>query len=143
MTSTLLTASSRTPDQPAAPRILLYSDNRDTRAEVLAAVGQRVGPRGVPVRWTEAASPAAALAEAATLDYALVVADAEAGKLGGIGLARQLEQELAAAPPILILAARAQDAWLGSWSGAVEAILLPADPFELGAAVARLLGVDA
>src|SRR3954470_16339708 len=136
------------PDQAGAtpgPRILLYSDDVDARAQVRLAVGRRLR-RGAPdIEWVEVATAAAVIAttEAGGLD--LVILDGEADKVGGLGLARQLKDEVFRCPPTLVLTGRPQDAWLASWSNADAVVSQPLDPIELQAAVARLLGgaVDA
>jgi DNA-binding response OmpR family regulator len=134
-------AADRPDDGPAAegPRILLYSDDVDTRAQVRLAVGRRIG-RGAPeIRWAEVATPAAALEQAGTGRYDLLVLDGEAAKVGGMALARQVKDEIYACPPVLVLTGRPQDAWLAAWSDADAVVARPLDPVELQAAVAGLL----
>lgn len=122
-----------------APRVLVYSDDVDTRQEVLLAVGRRLG-RGTPdIDWTEAASPAAVIAEASTGTYDLLILDGEAHKTGGMAISRQLKDEVYNCPPVLLLTGRPQDAWLGSWSNADLVISRPLDPERLQRAVAGLL----
>lgn len=121
------------------PRILLYSDDVDTREQVRLGVGRRLG-RGAPdIRWTETATPAAALEQAETGTYDLLVLDGEAGKVGGMALARQVKDEVYACPPVLVLTGRPQDAWLAAWSDADAVVSQPLDPVELQTAVAGLL----
>lgn len=122
-----------------APRILLYSDDVDARQEVLLAVGRRLG-RGAPdIEWVEVASPAAVITEASTGRYDLLVLDGEAAKTGGMGVSRQLKDEVYNCPPVLLLTGRPQDAWLASWSNADAVLSRPLDPEELQRAVARLV----
>jgi len=136
--------STAQPDRTTAasttgPRILLYSDDVDTRAEVRLAVGRRLG-RGEPeIDWVEVATAPAAITttEAGGLD--LLILDGEADKVGGMGLGRQLKDEVYRCPPVLVLTGRPQDAWLASWSNADAAVSRPLDPIELQGAVARLL----
>ncbi|MFF1529453.1 hypothetical protein [Cellulomonas sp. NPDC058312] len=121
------------------PRILLYSDDADTRAQVRLGVGRRLG-RGAPdIRWSEVATAAAALAQAETGTYDLLVLDGEAAKVGGMALARQVKDEVFGCPPVLVLTGRPQDAWLAAWSDADAVVSQPLDPVELQAAVAGLL----
>ncbi len=123
----------------AGPRILLYSDDLDTRAQVRLGVGKRLG-RGAPdIQWTEAATPAAALSAAEAGGYDLFVFDGEAAKVGGMALARQVKDELYNCPPVLVLTGRPQDAWLAAWSDADAVISQPLDPIELQSTVAGLL----
>jgi DNA-binding response OmpR family regulator len=122
-----------------APRILLYSDDVDTRQEVLLAVGRRLR-RGAPeILWTEVATPTAVVAEAGTGAYDLLVLDGEAGKAGGMGVSRQLKDEVFRCPPVLLLTGRPQDAWLASWSNADAVLSRPLDPIELQRVVAEIL----
>ncbi|RMI04946.1 response regulator [Cellulomonas triticagri] len=121
------------------PRILLYSDDVDTREQVRLGVGRRLG-RGAPdIRWTETATPAAALEQAESGQFDLLVLDGEAAKVGGMALARQVKDEVYACPPVLVLTGRPQDAWLAAWSDADAVVSQPLDPVELQAAVAGLL----
>ncbi|AEE46309.1 response regulator transcription factor [Cellulomonas fimi] len=122
------------------PRILLYSDDVDTRAEVRLAVGRRLG-RGEPdIEWLEVATADAAITatEAGGLD--LLVLDGEADKVGGMGLGRQLKDEVYRCPPVLLLTGRPQDAWLASWSHADGVVSRPLDPEQVHEAVASLVG---
>jgi DNA-binding response OmpR family regulator len=58
---------------------------------------------------------------------------------GGMGLCRQLKDEILRCPPILVLIGRPDDAWLATWSRADGAVSHPVDPIRLPAAVAALL----
>jgi DNA-binding response OmpR family regulator len=118
-------------------RILLSSPDPATRAAVRAAVGQTAG--GIAIDWTETATPAATAIDAISQGFDLIILDGEAAKLGGAGMARQLADEMADCPPVLLLVARQTDAWLATWSGARSAIIWPADPFDLADAVANAL----
>ena len=69
--------------------------------------------------------------------------DGEAGKSGGMGLCRQLKDEIFQCPPILVLIGREQDRWLASWSEADAVAARPLDPLLLQETVARLLRVPA
>lgn len=119
--------------------VLLYSDDAATREAVIAAVGRRAA-KGLPrIRWDETATGPAVVSKVEANRYALLVLDAEAAKVGGMALARQLKQEIYNCPPALLLIARPQDAWLASWSLAEGHVSAPYDPIELQQAVARLL----
>lgn len=123
----------------AALRVLLYSDHVETRAAVREAVGGRIARDLPPLEWLEVATAPAAIAavEAGGLD--LLVLDAETGKVGGMGLCRQLKDEIFQCPPVLLLVARPQDAWLASWTEADAVVGRPLDPIVLHEAVAGLL----
>ncbi|GEK19705.1 response regulator transcription factor [Cellulomonas xylanilytica] len=121
------------------PRILLYSDDVDARAQVRLAVGRRLR-RGAPdIEWVEVATAAAVIAQAESGGLDLLILDGEADKVGGLGLARQLKDEIFRCPPTLVLTGRPQDAWLASWSNADAVVSRPLDPVELHAAVAAIV----
>ena len=54
-------------------------------------------------------------------------------------LAKQLKDEVANCPPIVVLTGRPDDAWLASWSRAEAAVPHPIDPIRLGEAVVAVL----
>ena len=121
------------------PRILLYSDDVDARAQVRLAVGRRLR-RGAPdIEWVEVATAAAVIAQAESGALDLLILDGEADKVGGLGLARQLKDEVFRCPPTLVLTGRPQDAWLASWSNADAVVSRPLDPVELHGAVAAIV----
>jgi len=122
-----------------APRILLYSDDKDVRERVRLAVGARIAKGAPKIEWVEAATHAAVVAFAEEGGFDLLVLDGEAAPAGGMGVCRQLKNEIYNCPPVLVLTARPQDAWLASWSLADAVVPQPIDPIELHRAVARLL----
>ena len=122
-----------------APRILLYSDDSTTRERVRLAVGARL-ERGAPkIEWIEAATHDAVVARADAGGLDLLILDGEAAPSGGMGLCRQLKNEIYECPPALVLTGRPQDAWLASWSLADFIVAHPLDPVEVQRAVAALL----
>lgn len=127
--------------QGPAPRlrVLLYSDHSETRQDVMLAVGTRIGAGLPPVEWFEVATAAAVVAAVDEGGLDLVVLDGEAGKVGGLGLCRQLKDETFRCPPVLVLIARPQDAWLASWSEADAVVTRPLDPIVVQQQVADLL----
>lgn len=48
--------------------------------------------------------------------FDLVILDGEASPVGGMGIAKQLKDEIDGCPPVLVLTGRADDAWLAAWS---------------------------
>ena len=84
-------------------------------------------------------SPAAVVASADAGGWDLLVLDGEADKAGGMGLCRQLKNEIYACPPVLVLTGRPQDGWLASWSLADDAVPRRFDAVALQRAVADLL----
>jgi CheY-like chemotaxis protein len=138
MTSTHAVPGHDTPD-PGAAEVLLYSDDVATRAEIRGAVGRRAAADLPPVRWTEAATYAAVVDLAESGRFDLMVLDGEAAKAGGLGICRQLKAEVYRCPPIVVLIARPQDAWLAAWSEADAVIAAPLDPLEVRETLARTL----
>lgn len=119
-------------------RVLLYSNNADTRAAVRMAIGRRPAADLPAVEWVECATHDAvvAFADAGGLD--VLVLDGEAAPSGGMGLCRQLKNEIYRCPPVLVLTGRPQDAWLAAWSLADAAVPHPLDPLALAQALADL-----
>ena len=128
---------------PPVLRVLLYSDNRQTREAVLTAVGTRAAKDLPTLEWVEVATHAAVVSRVEEGGLDLLVLDGEAGKSGGMGLCRQLKDEIFQCPPILVLLGREQDRWLASWSEADAVAARPLDPLLLQETVARLLRVPA
>ncbi|WP_024288044.1 response regulator transcription factor [Cellulomonas sp. KRMCY2] len=126
-------------DRQKTFRILLYSDHVEARESVMLAVGHRLGKDLPPIEWVEVATAAAAITtiDAGGLD--LLVLDGEAGKVGGLGLCRQVKDEIFRCPPVLVLIGRQQDSWLASWSNADAVVTRPFDPIVLQQSVAGLL----
>ncbi|WP_278313293.1 hypothetical protein [Lolliginicoccus levis] len=127
------------PSSPPGPRVLLYSDDRSIRDRVRAALGTRLLPESAATEYAEAATAGAAVAEVERGSIDLVIADGETAPLGGMGLARQLRDEIKPCPPIIVLLGRRDDRWLARWSGADGAVPLPVDPFELSRMAVELL----
>ncbi|MFZ9720626.1 MAG: hypothetical protein ACO3NT_05300, partial [Candidatus Nanopelagicaceae bacterium] len=69
----------------------------------------------------------------------LFILDGEATPEGGMGLARQLKDEIFNCPPTLLIVARQQDAWLAGWSRADGVVTHPIDPFTLSKSVLALV----
>jgi DNA-binding response OmpR family regulator len=118
--------------------ILLYSSNRLTRENVRLALGRKVAADLPPVSVVEVATQPAVLAAMDAGGIDLAILDGEAVP-GGMGLCRQLKDEIVRCPPILVLTGRADDAWLATWSRADGVVPHPVDPLRLPGAVAQLL----
>jgi DNA-binding response OmpR family regulator len=69
----------------------------------------------------------------------LFILDGEAVPEGGLGIARQLKDEVFNCPPVMVITGRKADAWLAAWSRAEANVLHPIDPFTLAHTVAELL----
>lgn len=133
-------ASAPGTDRRAAPaRVVLYSDDADTRLAVRRAVGRRASKDTPLVEWLEVATPDAMFAAVAAGGVDLLVLDGETAKVGGFGLAREVKDTYFDAPPVLLLVARAQDAWIAAWSQADATVPYPLKPMEVADTVASLL----
>ncbi|WP_416978606.1 hypothetical protein [Streptomyces sp. T028] len=123
----------------ATATVLVYSDDSNTREQVRLATGRRPAPDVPVVELVECATPAAVVRELDKGGIDVVVLDGEAVPMGGMGLCRQIKDEVFQCPPVLLLIARPQDAWLATWSRADSAVTLPVEPVEFAAALASLL----
>ena len=131
-------SSSEPAGNQAGLTILLYSSNRLTRENVRLALGRKVAADLPPISVVEVATQPAVIAAMDAGGIDLAILDGEAVP-GGMGLCRQLKDEIVRCPPILVLTGRADDAWLATWSRADGVLAHPIDPMRLPAAVAQLL----
>ncbi|HLS03908.1 MAG TPA: hypothetical protein VK030_04020 [Actinomycetales bacterium] len=126
-------------DSTRTLNVLLYSDDVDTRAAVRLAVGRRAARDLPQIEWVERATHDAVVSSADAGGIDLMILDGEAAKSGGMGLCRQLKDEIYNCPPVLVLTGRVQDAWLASWSLADAVVPHPLDPIAVNDAVADLI----
>ena len=131
------------PDQNAdhkkSVRVLVYSDDVNTRQQVILALGRRVRPDLPELEYVEVATEPVVIQQMDAGGIALAILDGEAVPAGGMGIARQLKDEIYRCPPLLVLTGRVQDHWLATWSRAEAAVAHPLDPIELAETVIRLL----
>jgi DNA-binding response OmpR family regulator len=120
-------------------KVLVYSDDVNTREKVRLAVGRRPAPELPRVEWVECATEPAVIAAMDAGGIDLAILDGEAVPAGGMGICRQLKLEIFRCPPVLVLTGRAQDNWLAAWSRADAAVPQPIDPIVLADAVAALM----
>jgi len=133
-------------------RIAIYSDDSSVRQAVKAGLGSRLG--------SSAALQTGGVFEIETIEFAtadalrqfvdqtdtkgevrvdLFILDGEAVPEGGLGVARQLKDEVYNCPPSIVLIARQSDSWLAAWSRAEASLLHPVDPFALAKTATELL----
>jgi DNA-binding NarL/FixJ family response regulator len=125
---------------PADPlKVLVYSDDANTRSQVMLALGKRPHPDLPRLEYVEVATEPVVIAQMDSGEIDLAILDGEAVPAGGMGIAKQLKDEIYQCPPILVLTGRQQDAWLATWSRAEAAVSHPLDPMQLADAVIRLL----
>jgi CheY-like chemotaxis protein len=115
--------------------VLVYSDDPAVRERILTALGRVPSPEIGRVEYVECADGKAVMATLDAGGIDVCVLDAEAWPTGGMGLARQMKDEIENPPTVVLLVARRDDQWLAKWSRAEAVVSLPIDPFELSAAV--------
>ncbi len=120
-------------------KILVYSDDADTRGQIIQALGRRPHPDLPEAEYVEVATEPVVLQQMDSGTIDLAILDGEAAPAGGMGVAKQLKDEIYQCPPLLVVTGRPQDAWLATWSRADAAVPHPIDPLLLGEAVKRLL----
>ncbi len=125
--------------EPKNLRVLVFSDDLNTRQQVILALGRRVHPDLPELEYVEVATEPVVIQnmDAGRIDLAIL--DGEAVPAGGMGIAKQLKDEIYHCPPLLVLTGRPQDAWLATWSRADAAVPHPIDPIQLAEAVVALL----
>jgi DNA-binding response OmpR family regulator len=134
---------------PRKSQIILYSDDSSVRQAIISALGKKVANDLGEHEVIEFATGAALrqYIERNGVDGKfkadLFILDGEAVPEGGMGIARQLKDEVFNCPPVLLITGRPQDAWLAAWSRAEASISHPVDPFTLASTVADLLRTSA
>ena len=119
--------------------VLLFSDSAERRLAVRRAVGRRAS-KGTPfINWIEVATADVLFERCAEGGLDLLIADGETAKVGGFSVAREVKDRFFDAPPVLLLIAREQDAWLAAWTGADAVVPFPVAPNALAEAVAAIL----
>jgi len=128
------TAATQTPR-----KVLVYSDDITTREQVLLAVGRRPAADLPPIEYVETATEPATIARLDVGDIDIAVLDGEAVPAGGMGMCRQIKDEIFNCPPVLVLLGRPQDGWLATWSRADAVAAHPLDPMVLAQELTSLL----
>lgn len=128
-----------TPKTTGSFKVVVYSDDRQVRQDVRLAPGRRPAPDLAELDYVECATGPALIPLVDKGRFDLLILDGEATPTGGMGLARQLKDEIFNCPPILVLIARPQDAWLATWSRADAVSAHPINAVLLADAVTGLL----
>jgi DNA-binding response OmpR family regulator len=103
-------------------QIIVYSDDSSVRASIASALGRRVAVDLPEHEIHEFATGSAlrAYVDAKSIGGGaradLFILDGEAAQEGGMGMARQLKDEVFNCPPVLVITGRKEDAWLAAWS---------------------------
>ena len=120
-------------------KVLVYSSYRLTRASIVMALGRRPAPELPAIEIVECATEPIVIRQLDSHTVDLAILDGEAAPAGGMGVCRQLKDEIFRCPPILVVVGRPQDAWLATWSRADAVVPMPIDPKVLADAAAGLL----
>jgi DNA-binding response OmpR family regulator len=122
-----------------ALKVLVYSDDVHTREQVILALGRRPHPDLPEVEYVEVATEPVVIQNMDAGHIDLAILDGEAVPAGGMGIAKQLKDEIYHCPPLLVLTGRPRGGWLATWSRADAAVPHPIDPIQLAEAVISLL----
>lgn len=118
--------------------VLLYSSDRATRDAVRLGVGVRPAEDVTIRSWHECATADGVMLALSEEEIDVIILDGEAQPYGGLGVCRQIKNEVYRCPPIMVLIARPVDGWLGAWSQADAVVPHPLDPATLASSVADL-----
>jgi DNA-binding response OmpR family regulator len=120
-------------------KVLVYSDDSAVRASIKVSLGRRPSLDFGEIEILECATQPAVIAAVDSRPFDLLILDGEATPSGGMGLCRQLKDEIFECPPVLVITGRKEDAWLAAWSMAEASVMHPIDPFTLAHTAANLL----
>jgi len=120
-------------------RVLVFSHRAEVRESIMNAIGRRPATDLGRVDYVEADGIADVLAEMDEGSIDLAILDGEAQPTGGIGLCRQLKNEIDDCPPIVVAVRRKDDRWLATWSQADAVLVHPLDPLTSAETVADVL----
>lgn len=133
--------SSPAPARDTGPprTVLVFSHRPEVREGIIMAIGRRPAPDLGRITFLEAGGIAEVLAAADAGRVDLAVLDGEAQPTGGMGLSRQLKNEIEDCPPVVITVRRRDDRWLATWSQADAVLVHPLDPITAAETVADVL----
>ena len=120
--------------------VIIYSDDSSVRRAITLAISPTPASDLAAITVKEFATGPALrsyLDEGNAAD--LLILDGEAVPEGGMGVARQVKDEIFTCPPTLVIIGRPTDAWLANWSKADGTLLHPIEPLETANQVAKLL----
>ncbi|MFI5953486.1 hypothetical protein [Cryptosporangium sp. NPDC051539] len=128
-----------TPASASPATVLVYSDDAAVRERIRMAIGRRPAADIGPITWVEAGTgeEVVELTDAGGID--LLLLDAEAWPTGGMGISRQLKNEVDDCPPVCLVLARKVDKWLATWAEADAVLSHPLDPVAAASTVAEVL----
>jgi DNA-binding response OmpR family regulator len=128
-----------TGENAAEKTVLVFSHRPEVREVIINAVGRRPASDLPRLRFVEASSidEVLPLVDAKKVD--LLILDGEAQPTGGMGISRQLKNEIDDCPPIIVAVQRRDDRWLATWSQADALLVHPLDPLIAAETVADVL----
>lgn len=118
--------------------VLLYSDDPQVRDRMRLAIGAHPDS-DLSVRFVQASTSDECVRLVDDEDVAVLVLDGEATPAGGLGIARQLKDEVPDCPPTCVVIARPADRWLAAYARVDATLVHPLDPVTTGRTVAGLL----
>ena len=119
--------------------VLVFSHLPDVRESIINAVGRRPAADVGRLSYVEAGTISEVLTQVDAGGVGLAILDGEAQPTGGMGLSRQLKNEIAQCPPVIVAVRRRDDRWLAVWSQADAVIVYPLDPLAAAETVAEVL----
>jgi DNA-binding response OmpR family regulator len=123
----------------ASSTVIVFSQDPAVREQVRAAVGRRPAPDLGRIEWVECATGEEVVARIDRGGVDVAILDGEAQPTGGMGISRQLKNEIDDCPALCILLGRRDDRWLATWSLADATLTRPIDPVTAAETVAQLL----
>ena len=120
-------------------KVLVYSDDSAVRSSIKISLGRRPSVDFGDVDILECATHPAVIAAVDSRPFDLLILDGEATPSGGMGLCRQLKDEIFNCPPVLVVVGRVDDRWLATWSRADAVVAHPIDPRAMVSACLELL----
>ncbi len=120
-------------------KVLVYSDDSAVRSSIKVSLGRRPSVDFGEIEMLECATQPAVIAAVDSRPFDLLILDGEATPSGGMGLCRQLKDEIFNCPPVLVLVGRVDDRWLATWSRADAVVAHPIDPRAVVTACLDLL----
>ncbi|WP_043638376.1 hypothetical protein [Nonomuraea candida] len=120
-------------------KVLVYSDDAATRAEVSQAIGRRPAADVPLVEIVECATEPKVHQWLGSGEIDVAILDGETQPAGGMGVARQAKDEVYDCPPICLIIARRDDRWLAEWSKADAVVSQPLEPMVVADTVADLM----
>ncbi|MGP4017223.1 hypothetical protein [Saccharopolyspora sp. 5N708] len=119
--------------------VLVFSHRPEVREAIITAIGRRPAPDLGRLHYIEVGTVADVLSEVDAGHADLVILDGEAQPTGGMGVSRQLKNEIAQCPPVVVAVRRKDDRWLATWSQADAVLVHPLDPLAAAETVAEVL----